>query len=173
VRILDIGCGPNKFPGAVGLDHHPASDADVLADFEQGYFPFADDSFDRVICSHVIEHVRSPVRLMEECWRVLKPGGTLLVKTPHYTHWTSWGDPTHYHHFGSHALRQFTQPGSTVYYRCFYSLLSLDLRVSALPARMFKALLGQERFERSFAKFFPIREIIVEFRKEPMPMLPN
>ncbi len=169
MKILDIGCGCNKTADAIGLDHHPGSDADVLADFEQGFFPFADASFDRVICSHVIEHVRSPVRLMEECWRVLRPGGTLLVKTPHYTHWTSWGDPTHYHHFGSHALRHFCQPQSTVYYRCRYSMISLDLRVSALPARVCKAVMGQERFERSFAKFFPIREIIAEFRCEPMP----
>jgi len=169
MRVLDIGCGPNKVPDAIGLDHHPSSDADVLADFEQGYFPFADQSFDHVVCSHVIEHVRSPVRLMEECWRVLAPNGTLLIKTPHYTHWTSWGDPTHYHHFGSHALLQFTHPSSTVYYRCFYSLINLNLRVSALPARLCKALMGQERFERSFAKFFPIREIIVVLKKQPMP----
>ena len=166
MKTLDIGCGPNKTSGAIGLDHHPDSQADVLADFEHGYFPFADKSFDHVICSHVIEHVRSPVRLMEECWRVLKPGGTLLVKTPHYTHWTSWGDPTHYHHFGSDALRHFARE-STVYYKCRYSMVNINLRCSKL-SRLLKALLGQERFEISFSKFFPIREIIAEFRKEPM-----
>jgi len=168
MRTLDIGCGPNKAPGAIGLDHHPDSAADVLADFEHGHFPFAEESFDRIICSHVIEHVRNPVRLMEECWRVLKPGGTLQVRTPHYTHWTSWGDPTHFHHFASQALHHFTQQGSTVYYQCRFSMVSLDLRCSTLPARLFKALMGQYRFERSLAKFFPIREIIAEFRKEPM-----
>jgi len=168
MKTLDIGCGPNKIEGAIGLDHHPDSQADVLADFEHGYFPFADESFEHVECSHVIEHVRSPVRLMEECWRVLEVGGTLKVKTPHYTHWTSWGDPTHYHHFGSHALSQFTWEGATVYYKCRFSMISMDLRCSTLPSRVLKALLGQERFERSFSKFFPIREIIAEFRKESM-----
>jgi len=167
MRILDIGCGPNKTPGAIGLDHHPDSDADVLAGIERGFFPFADASFDRVVCSHVIEHMRYPVGLMEEIWRVLKVGGTVQIKTPHYTHWTSWGDPTHYHHFGSHALRQFTEQ-STVYYRCRYSMISLDLRCHTITARMMKAICGQERFERSFSKFFPVFEIIAEMRKEPM-----
>jgi len=168
MRILDLGCGPNKAAGPIGLDHHPASDADVLANIEGGYFPFADNSFDRVICSHVIEHMRYPVGLMEEIWRVLKAGGTVQIKTPHYTHWTSWGDPTHYHHFGSHALRQFTYQ-STVYYKCNYSMVSMDLRCHTITAKAMKALFGQERYERSFAKFFPISEIIAELRKEPMP----
>jgi len=167
MKVLDIGCGACKSAGAVGLDHHPDSDADVLADFEQGHFPFADSSFDRVVCSHVIEHVRSPVRLIEECWRVLKPGGTLLVKTPHYTHWTSWGDPTHFHHFHSGALRHFAAE-STVYYRCRWSLLRLDLNTSNLPARLLMALMGPYRFERALSHWFPIREIVAELKKEPM-----
>ena len=168
MKVLDLGCGRNKLPGAIGLDHHPDADADVLADMEQGFLPFRDESFDAVHLSHVIEHVREPVRLMEECWRVLKIGGRLTVITPHYTHWTSWGDPTHYHHFGSHALRHFADPASTVHYRCRYRLISLELRCTALPAKIMKALFGDERFERTWAKFFPIREIIAELCKEPL-----
>ncbi len=168
MRVLDLGCGPNKVAGAIGLDHHPGSAADVLADFEKGWFPFADESFDHVECSHVIEHMREPVRLMEECWRVLRAGGTLRVKTPHYTHWTSWGDPTHYHHFSSHALMHFAQPESTVHYRCRFSLIDMKLRCSAFPARLLQAIFGQQRHERYFSKMFPVREIIAEFRKEPL-----
>ncbi len=168
MRVLDLGCGPSKLPGAIGLDIHPGSQADVLADFEQGFLPFADESFDHIECSHVIEHVRNPVRLMEECWRVLKLGGTLRIKTPHYTHWTSWGDPTHYHHFSSAALLHFAEPSSTVFYRCRYSIVDLTLRCTALPARILQAVFGPYRHERYLAKFFPIREIIAEFRKEPL-----
>lgn len=168
MRTLDLGCGPNKAEGAIGFDHHPSSAADVLGDIELGHLPFAADSFDHIICSHVIEHMQSPVRLMEECWRVLKPRGTLLIKTPHYTHWTSWGDPTHYHHFSSHSLEHFTNDHSTVFYQCRYTMVELNLRCSAVPARIFKALMGQKSFERYMSKFFPIREIIATLRKEPL-----
>jgi len=48
-------------------------------------------------------------------------------------------------------------------------MVSMDLRCHTITAKAMKALFGQERYERSFAKFFPISEIIAELRKEPMP----
>lgn len=41
--------------------------------------PFADGSFDRVFCISVLEHGEDPERMLDEMWRVLKPGGRLLV----------------------------------------------------------------------------------------------
>jgi hypothetical protein len=36
-KILDVGCGQNKFPGAIGIDANPRSHADVIHDL--GNFP--------------------------------------------------------------------------------------------------------------------------------------
>ncbi|WP_317932439.1 class I SAM-dependent methyltransferase [Halioxenophilus sp. WMMB6] len=44
--------------------------------------PFADDSFDRVICSEVLEHIDDYQGLLTEMHRVLKPGGLLAVSVP-------------------------------------------------------------------------------------------
>lgn len=44
--------------------------------------PFDDDSFDIVICSHVLEHVPDDAKAMSELLRVLKPGGHALLLTP-------------------------------------------------------------------------------------------
>ncbi|HEY65974.1 MAG TPA: methyltransferase type 11, partial [Caldilineae bacterium] len=44
-RVLDIGCGQNKTPGAIGVDVNPATQADVLADADRASLPFADDTF--------------------------------------------------------------------------------------------------------------------------------
>lgn len=44
--------------------------------------PFQDNVFDIVISSEVIEHVPDPFKAMEELFRVLKPGGTLILTTP-------------------------------------------------------------------------------------------
>ena len=54
--------------------------------------PFADESFDVVVCSHVYEHVPDPVRMFAEIHRVLRPGGVcyfsagnrLMWNEPHY-----------------------------------------------------------------------------------------
>ncbi len=46
------------------------------------YVPFPDDSFDLVVMSQVIEHTQYPFKVVEECYRLLKPGGKLYVSTP-------------------------------------------------------------------------------------------
>ncbi len=42
--------------------------------------PEADDSFDAVISNSIIHHIPEPKRVLEELWRILKPGGTLFVR---------------------------------------------------------------------------------------------
>ncbi|HXF69539.1 MAG TPA: class I SAM-dependent methyltransferase [Thermoflexus sp.] len=48
-RVLDVGCGRAKRPGAIGLDINPLSDADVTADLDRRPWPFASNSFDRIL----------------------------------------------------------------------------------------------------------------------------
>lgn len=49
---------------------------------EQGLSPFADESYDFVILSHVIEHVANPVNVVKELFRVCKKGGLVLIAAP-------------------------------------------------------------------------------------------
>jgi SAM-dependent methyltransferase len=107
MRILDVGCGIHKQPGAIGLDRNPASRADVLADLDRFPYPFADSSFDRLTAIHVIEHVDDVVRTMEEFHRLVRQGGTVRIETPHYTDFSSFCDPTHRWHLNSFSLRYF------------------------------------------------------------------
>ncbi len=109
-RILDVGCGLRKRPGAIGVDRHPASAADVLCDFDRGGLPFADSVFDEVWAVHVLEHVADPVALVEEIWRVSRAAGRVHIVTPHCSDASSFADPTHRHHFNTFSFR-FFYPG--------------------------------------------------------------
>ena len=73
-RVLDVGCGINKHPGAVGIDRNPSSAADIICDLDHGRLPFRDNSFDHVLAIHVIEHAADVIRTMEEFHRLLRPG---------------------------------------------------------------------------------------------------
>lgn len=92
---LDIGCGSSRILGAlndrsIGLDiqrsklcyarcyGHPLVNASVFA------LPFADQSFEQVLCSQVIEHVPQGMVPFVEMSRVLKKGGRLIIGTPDY-----------------------------------------------------------------------------------------
>jgi SAM-dependent methyltransferase len=109
MRTLDVGCGMNKQAGSIGIDRNPASRADVLADLDRFPYPFRDNSFDRVTALHVIEHVSDVIRAMEEFHRLLRPGGTLRIVTPHYTDFSSFCDPTHKTHLTSFSFRYFLE----------------------------------------------------------------
>jgi len=78
-RILDVGCGRAKYPGAIGLDVNPLTDADVIADLNRFPWPFPDSTFDRVLCHHIVEHVTDLVRFMEEIHRIARPGALVEI----------------------------------------------------------------------------------------------
>ncbi len=106
-RILDVGCGWNKTPGAIGIDSNPKTNADVIHDLGEVPYPFADNEFDEIVCRHVIEHVPDVMAFVTELYRIAKPGGRITIVTPHYSNpdWPS--DPTHRNHFNSYSFRCF------------------------------------------------------------------
>jgi len=84
LRILDVGCGIKKAPGAIGIDRNPASAADVLCDLDRFPYPFADSSFDGLQAVHVIEHLADVIRAMEEFHRLVR-AGAVSVWSPRIT----------------------------------------------------------------------------------------
>jgi predicted SAM-dependent methyltransferase len=57
-KILDVGCGSNKYEGAIGLDNNPRTAADVIHDLGQIPYPFKDNEFDLIVSRHAVEHIR-------------------------------------------------------------------------------------------------------------------
>lgn len=108
-RVLDIGCGTNKIPGAIGMDVNPRSAADMIHDLDDVPYPFADNQFDEVIGGHVIEHVRDPMAVVAELHRITRPGGLIKLVAPHWTNPDFATDLTHRNHINSYSFRNMTQ----------------------------------------------------------------
>lgn len=97
--VLDIGCGSSRIivdlKDAVGMDillrklRFLKPKHDKLLKASTFALPFRDQSFNVVINSQVIEHIPEDPVIMSEMWRVLRPGGTLILGTPDYGRW-SW-----------------------------------------------------------------------------------
>lgn len=110
-RSLDLGCGlrPKNFFNAslvYGIDNRDDVNERVhRADLILEPIPFADEFFDFVTAHDFLEHIprllyvparKTPfVDLMNEIWRVLKPGGRFLSQTPAFPQPAAFTDPTH------------------------------------------------------------------------------
>jgi len=116
MQVLDIGCGKNKRLGAIGMDRIALTGVDVVHDLDVFPYPFADNTFDEIYATHVIEHVDSIVRAMEEIHRLAKPNGKVVVVTPHYSDFQSWNDPTHKWHLTTYSFRYFREDYESSYY---------------------------------------------------------
>ena len=106
-RTLDVGCGINKYPGSIGIDVNPRTKADVVCNLDHFPYPFRDGAFTEIRAIHVIEHVADVIKMLEEFYRLLEPGGMVVIATPHYTDFSSFCDPTHRWHLNSYSLRYF------------------------------------------------------------------
>ncbi len=107
-RVLDIGCGRNKTPGALGMDANPLADADLVHNLDDVPYPFPAHAFDAVIGRHVIEHVQSPLAVIIELHRIVRPGGWILLVAPHWTNPDFATDLTHRNHLNSYSFRNLT-----------------------------------------------------------------
>lgn len=93
--LLDLGCGDNKREGFKGVDKFKTPSVDVIHDLNKYPYPFESDSVDEIHCSHFIEHVEDIVKFMNECHRILKKAGQMMVIAPYYSSMRAWQDPTH------------------------------------------------------------------------------
>lgn len=132
MRVLDVGCGIRKAPGAIGIDRNPGSRADVICDLDRFPYPFADDSFDALLAVHVIEHVADVIRAVEEFHRLVRPRGTIRIETPHYTDFSSFCDPTHRSHLNSFSFRYFGEDHGGFGYYSKARLREVSVRVKLL-----------------------------------------
>jgi len=113
--VLDVGClGYHQYRiakhlGLTELKHYGVDWGDATgapegfnfkkADLNKDPLPFADDTFDFVVASHVIEHLDHPVEFFGDCIRVCKPGGLLYFETPSERSLWVPGNPSNYDQF--------------------------------------------------------------------------
>jgi SAM-dependent methyltransferase len=91
---LNLGCGLDIREGWVNLDSADLPGVDVVHDISVVPLPFEDNRFTEVLCQDVLEHVDyAPV--LRELHRVMKPGGRVLIRSPHFSSKAVYIDPTH------------------------------------------------------------------------------
>lgn len=165
--VLDVGCGSAKFPGATGLDIAAETDADVVHDLDVFPYPLEDASFDQILMQDVIEHVAEPMRVFAELRRILRPGGRVQLRTPHFSSVLAYGDPTHKQYFSTIAIRQLAEPRFSHYSDARFEVVHITLDLWTPFRIMGIAALANRQpdlYEKYFAFRFPAMNIRAEFR---------
>ncbi len=143
-KVLDIGCGRNKIPGAIGVDSCGLAGVDIVHDLDCFPYPLASDSADEIHANHVLEHVHDVLGVMEELWRICKPGAMLYIRVPHATGVLAWRDPTHRRSFTSESLRYFGENEYSYYTHARFEVAGTSLRYRmAQSTRRTRRVLGR------------------------------
>jgi SAM-dependent methyltransferase len=83
IRYLEIGPGSERIPMFEALNLFDGRNVDYVCDLKKA-LPFADNSFNLIYASHVIEHIPWYLQkqLLKELYRILKPSGTIEIWVP-------------------------------------------------------------------------------------------
>jgi len=120
VKRLNVGCGRNTLEGWINLDSANLPGIEIhfnLENCRQESIPLENDSIDEFLLSHVIEHISDGLPVMQELYRIAKPGAKCTIRVPHGATDDAWEDPTHVRAYFTNSFGYFSQP---FYWRADY-----------------------------------------------------
>ncbi len=113
--FLDLGCGAMPYAGLVRdrVSHYISTDLrpntatppTVVSDSLR--LPFRHNTFDTVLCTQVLEHVRNPFSTLAEIARVLRPGGHAILTLPAV--WPLHEEPNDFFRYTKYGLRELAE----------------------------------------------------------------
>ncbi len=107
-KKLNVGCGKDIREGWVNLDAVQLSGVDIVYDIEKVPLPFEENEFDVILCCDVLEHV-DYIPVLKDLHRILKKGGRMHIRVPHFTSRRNYDDPTHKKLFSIRTFEYFVR----------------------------------------------------------------
>jgi glycosyltransferase involved in cell wall biosynthesis/SAM-dependent methyltransferase len=117
---LHLGCGKTPLPGWINLDCVALPGVDIVADLDQCAthpLPFPDNTFDELLARHLLEHIRQPLPMMQELYRIACPNARATFVLPYGSSDDAFEDPTHVRQYFLQSFGYFSQP---YYWRADY-----------------------------------------------------
>ncbi len=163
MKKLNLGCGHDIKEGYINLDFIKLKGVDVVADVEKG-LPFQDNYFDEIICFSLLEHTQKPIAVLKEIARVLKIGGVVKIKVPHFSSSVAYMSIDHYTFYTYYTfdiLSGHQIPLKVIKKKLYFGKKYNILNYIIEPI----ANLFPRFYEDSFLRVFPALGIYVELEK--------
>lgn len=86
IKVLNLGCGMGKYesPNVTNVDAYDVCNPNVTWNLEKTPLPFKDESYDLILANHIFEHLHNWWNCFEECARLLKSNGQIVVYVPSF-----------------------------------------------------------------------------------------
>lgn len=120
--MLDMGGSHNRPDGYLSVDMWGSPD--IKIDITQSPLPYSDNTVSVIRCNDFLEHIKPDhvVKVMNEFYRVLKPGGYLLTNTPAFPSKAAVQDPTHVSFWCNNSFWYYTDTHQRQYNHDFNGL---------------------------------------------------
>lgn len=174
MKKLNLGCGRDIKKEYINLDVAKLQGVDVVWDINKLPLPFKDNEFDEILCQDVLEHV-DYIPLLKDIHRILKKGGVVKIRVPHFTSRNFYSDPTHIHGFSGDTLKFFLKNHKRNYYFNFgFSKYTCKLTFDKrwyLPWNYLLEFLFRldgmlvELYELTPMRIFPAQNLIILLKK--------
>ena len=124
--------------------------------------PFNDSSVDEFLLSHIIEHIKNPLPLMQELYRVARPNALMTIRVPHGASDHAWTDPTHVHPYFARSFGYFSQP---FYWRADYGYRG-DWQVNLITYTVQRTRFGNMQASQIIEHVESLRNVVTEMVAE-------
>jgi SAM-dependent methyltransferase len=158
---LHLGCGRTILPGWINHDLARGPGVDMVADLDAcATTPLSleSDSVDEIRASHVLEHIRNPLALMQEIHRVARAGCKAVFDTPYGSSDDAFEDPTHARPYFLNSYGYFAQP---CYWRADYGYRG-DWQVEEVILKVSKARYEGKPAEHILGEAMNQRNVVLE-----------
>jgi SAM-dependent methyltransferase len=160
-KILHLGCGNKKLPNTIGVDLVRLPEVDVVCDLNSKYWPFDTKSIDKIHAYHVLEHLDDVINFMRETHRILKTGGIIYIKVPHFSHTNAYVDPTHKKFFALDSFNYFTNNSDLNFYsEVRFEIIEKKLVLGRLFNWFFNLPKIKYMYELCLSRIFPAKELV-------------
>ena len=164
--VIDLGCGPKKKPGRIGIDKVDMPHVNIVADIEDGLPFLPDRSVDEIYCRSVLEHIKNFENVIKEIVRVLKKDGRAHIFVPHFSNPYYYSDFTHVRFFGLYTFYYFVDAKYQLNRKVphFYTNVRIRILSQRLKFRSSFKLLGP--LKKLFGWFINLHPLVQAYFEE-------
>ncbi len=177
---LNVGCGGIIKEDHVNMDIVKNPGVDIIHDLEKFPYPFPENMFEEITCSHVLEHMNNLNKVIEELWRITKNGGVIKILSPYALGPIYIGDPSHktpicYRTFENYNIENpniknyLTNFGSTARFKIIKRKIIFSEHAKLFGVRIFAFMdffinIFPLIYERMFSFIIPSEMIYIELK---------